>query len=32
MLIDRQYAFDDVQEALDYVAKGHAKRKVIVNI
>ena len=32
VLIDRQYAFDDVQEALDYVAKGHAKGKVIVKI
>ena len=30
--IDRQYDFEQIQEALDYVAKGHAKGKVIVNI
>lgn len=30
--IDRQYDFADIQAALDYVAKGHAKGKVIVKI
>ena len=30
--IDRQYEFKDIQAALDYVAKGHAKGKVIVKI
>lgn len=30
--IDRQYDFEQIQEALDYVAKGHAKGKVIVKI
>ncbi|MDZ5501365.1 zinc-binding dehydrogenase [Enterococcus cecorum] len=30
--IDRQYDFKDIQAALDYVAKGHAKGKVIVKI
>ena len=30
--IDWQYDFEQIQEALDYVAKGHAKGKVIVNI
>ena len=30
--IDRQYNFKDIQAALDYVAKGHAKGKVIVKI
>ena len=30
--IDRQYDFKDIQAGLDYVAKGHAKVKVIVKI
>lgn len=30
--IDRQYDFADIQAALDYVATGHAKGKVIVKI
>ena len=30
--IDCQYDFKDIQAALDYVAKGHAKGKVIVKI
>ena len=30
--IDRQYDFEQIQEAFDYVAKGHAKGKVIVKI
>ena len=30
--IDRQYDFTNIQAALDYVAKGHAKGKVIVKI
>lgn len=30
--IDRQYDFKDIQAALDYVAKGHVKGKVIVKI
>lgn len=30
--IDRQYDFKDIQAALDYVAKGNAKGKVIVKI
>lgn len=32
MQFDRQYDFSDIQAALDYVAKGHAKGKVIVKI
>jgi NADPH:quinone reductase-like Zn-dependent oxidoreductase len=28
--IDRQYPLDDVVAAVDYLAKGHARAKVVV--
>lgn len=30
--IDRSYSFEQVQEAYDYLAKGHAKGKVVIKI
>jgi NADPH:quinone reductase-like Zn-dependent oxidoreductase len=31
-VMDRSFPFDETQDALDYVEKGHAKGKVVVNV
>jgi NADPH:quinone reductase-like Zn-dependent oxidoreductase len=31
-VIDRQYPLSDVPEALRYVAEGHARGKVVINV
>jgi len=31
-VIDREYAFDDIVKAIDYVATKRARGKVVVNI
>ena len=31
-VIDRQYAFEDVPEAIRYLEKGHARGKVVISM